>query len=185
VTEDTVTIAGARLAGGRSRPFCTTVRLPVPVEARRTEGQYEAGVLTLRLPEAGMLRPSYRDAGVGASRARPVLVVEDDAAIRACISAILSEEGYSVETAPHGAAALAALGQTRPSVVLLDMAMPVMDGEQFARAYRARPGPHAPMIAITAWRSAAARARDAGVEEYLAKPFDADRLLEMVGRHAA
>jgi CheY-like chemotaxis protein len=185
VTADTVTVTGARLSAGRPRHFCTTVRLPEPVDARRAEGRYEAGVLTLRLPEAGMLRPSYEDAGAGALPARPVLVVEDDEAIRACLSAILAEGGYPVETAPHGAAALEIVERARPSVILLDLAMPVMDGEQFARAYRARPGPHAPMIAVTAWRSAVARSERAGIEEYLPKPFDADRLLAMVGRHAA
>ena len=95
---------------------------------------------------------------MGGGYAGAILVVEDDADLRFLIAESLTDEGYTVVTAPHGAAALDCVARARPSAILLDMRMPVMDGWAFARAYRARPGPHAPIIVCTAARDADARA---------------------------
>ena len=62
------------------------------------------------------------------SKAGPILVVDDDASIRELIGMALVDEGYEVQAAPHGAAALEVISHSRPSVILLDMRMPVMDG---------------------------------------------------------
>jgi CheY-like chemotaxis protein len=116
---------------------------------------------------------------------RPVLVVDDDDGIRDSIDMTLSDEGYRVLTASDGADALTLVDQHSPSLILLDMRMPVMDGWQFARAYRQRPGPHAPIVVVTAAHEAAARAAQIRADDYIAKPFDLERLLEMVERHAS
>ncbi len=63
--------------------------------------------------------------------------------------------------------------------------MPVMDGWQFARAYRRRPGPHAPIVVVTAARDAAERAAEIQAEDVLPKPFRVDDLLRVVGRYSA
>ena len=119
-------------------------------------------------------------AGVGG----PILAVDDDDGILGFLSEVLAEEGHEVITAPHGAAALEAVAERPPSLILLDMRMPVMDGWAFARAYRERPGPRAPILVMTAAVDAASRAAEIGAEGYLAKPFNLNQLLELVSRHA-
>ncbi len=114
-----------------------------------------------------------------------VLVVDDDDSIRDFVSTALGYEGYDVVAASDGATALAALDRSlAPSVILLDMRMPVMDGWEFSRAYRERPGAHAPIVVLTAARDAAEYATEIGAEGFLAKPFDLDELLRTVARHA-
>ena len=113
-----------------------------------------------------------------------VLVVDDDEAIRAVIDEALSDEGYCVLTARDGADALRAVTATPPDLILLDMRMPVMDGWAFARAYRELPGPHAPIVVVTAAEDAALRATQVEAEGYLAKPFEIGALLAAVEHHA-
>ena len=112
-----------------------------------------------------------------------VLVVDDDEGIREMVEIALSDEGYEVMTAPHGAAALDLLQERPPSLILLDMRMPVMDGWQFAQAYHQRPGPHAPIIVVTAAREASDRAAQIGADGVLAKPFLLTDLIAVVEGH--
>lgn len=119
------------------------------------------------------------------SPAGRVLIVDDDGTIRDIVSMALSADGYEVMAASNGRDALALIDQTELSLILLDMRMPVMDGWAFARAYHDRPGTHAPILAFTAARDVADRAEQIGAAGYLAKPFDLDELLALVGEHAA
>jgi CheY-like chemotaxis protein len=112
-----------------------------------------------------------------------VLVVDDDADIRDVVSWALTEDGYDVVTAPNGAVALERAGENPPALILLDVAMPVMDGWAFARAYRQIPGPHAPLVLLTARVAACARAGEVEASGYLAKPFEVADLLDVVRRH--
>ena len=114
-----------------------------------------------------------------------VLVIEDDESIRECVQVILEDEGYDVIEASDGAAALALLDTVWPDVILLDMLMPGMDGWAFAVAYRRRPGPHAPIVVITAARDAAARADQIDAAGVLAKPFRVEALLSCVNEITA
>ena len=114
----------------------------------------------------------------------PVLVVDDDEAIRQVVGMALSDEGYEVLTASDGADALLLAGQRTPRVILLDMRMPVMDGWQFARAYRQTPGSHAPIVVVTAAAEAARRAMEIEAEDVLPKPFRIDELLTVIHRYA-
>jgi CheY-like chemotaxis protein len=118
------------------------------------------------------------------TRAARILVVEDDENIRELVDVILSGAGYEVVTAPDGAAALQVVGTTRPDLVLLDMRMPIMDGWEFARRYRARPEPPAPIVVLTAARDAAQRAAEIHADGFLGKPFDVESLLSLVSHHA-
>ncbi len=111
----------------------------------------------------------------------PVLVVDDDEGIREFVAIALSDEGYEVATATDGAAALELVEQRPPAVILLDMRMPVMDGWAFTREYRRRPGPHAPIVVVTAARDAGDRAAQIGAEGVLPKPFRLAELLDVVG----
>lgn len=118
------------------------------------------------------------------TQAARILVVEDDDLIRELVNLVLSSAGYEVVTASDGAAALEAIEGARPDLVLLDMRMPVMDGWEFARRYRAQPEPHAPIVVLTAARDAAQRAAEIHANGYLGKPFDVNELLALVGHHA-
>lgn len=113
-----------------------------------------------------------------------VLVVDDDPDIGEFVNLAQSEHGYDVATAPHGAAALRSIEERVPDLIVLDMRMPVTDGWEFARAYRERPGPHAPIVVFTAARDAAERAAEIDADGFLAKPFSLDELFAVVGRLA-
>ena len=113
-------------------------------------------------------------------QAGPILVVEDDRAIRAFVCMVLESEGHAVVAAADGAAALEAVRDLLPAVILLDMRMPIMDGWAFAQAYRQEPPPHAPIIACTAMIDADICAAEIGAEASLGKPFDGRTLLATV-----
>ena len=111
-----------------------------------------------------------------------VLVVDDEEVMRAVVRELLEDDGCEVREAANGAEALAILDEEVPDVVVLDMRMPVMDGWAFARAYRARPGPHAPIVCVTAARDAHEWAEQIGAEGVVAKPFDLRELLGVLSR---
>ena len=111
-----------------------------------------------------------------------VLVVDDDRSIRTILALHLSDEGYRVLTAGDGWEALEVVEREHPAAILLDMRMPGMDGWEFSRRYRERFDHDAPIIAFSAATDVAAYARQIGAEFYLSKPFDVDRLLEVLAR---
>jgi two-component system, chemotaxis family, chemotaxis protein CheY len=117
--------------------------------------------------------------------AGPVLVVEDDEVISMTVASLLREEGYAVVTAANGQAALECIARERPCLILLDMEMPVMDGWSFAAAYRQTPGPHAPILMLTAAHDAHHRAAEILADGVIDKPFDIDDLLQQVAEHAS
>jgi CheY-like chemotaxis protein len=112
-----------------------------------------------------------------------VLVVEDQPDIRDFVAFVLENEGYCVTTADNGAVALEQVARKPVDIVLLDMRMPVMDGWAFAEAYRQRPGPHAPIVVLTAANDASTRAAQIQADAYLGKPFELDDLLSVVARY--
>ncbi|MBI4543793.1 MAG: response regulator [Gemmatimonadetes bacterium] len=121
----------------------------------------------------------------------PVLIVEDDAAIRSMLRRILEREGYAAIEAENGRAALERMLQQRPQLVLLDLVMPEMDGFEFAAALREREEWRTiPVIVVTAKElTAADRQRLNGfVEAILQKgAYTRERLLaevrELVAAH--
>ena len=112
-----------------------------------------------------------------------VLVVDDDADMLAMVDMVLGSEGYRVVTAANGEEALEQAGRHMPSLILLDMRMPVMDGWRFAEEFRMRYNHRAPIIVLTAAENAKARAEEIKAEGYLAKPFDLDQLFACVRRY--
>jgi CheY-like chemotaxis protein len=111
----------------------------------------------------------------------PVLVVDDDPTILATVSEILDLEGFSVVTATNGAEALAAVAEYKPSLVLLDMRMPVLDGWGFMREVEKR-GLDIIVVVMTAAADARRWAREIGAHGVLAKPFELDELVSAVER---
>ena len=110
---------------------------------------------------------------------RPILVVDDDPTILATVSETLDLEGYPVVTATNGAEALEQLERQLPSLVLLDMRMPVLDGWGFIRAVRER-GLSPTVVVMTAAADARRWASEIGAQGVLAKPFDLDELIAAV-----
>ena len=111
----------------------------------------------------------------------PILVVDDDPTILATVSEALDFEGFPVVTATNGAEALEVVDRNRPSLVLLDMRMPVLDGWGFMRAVRER-GLNLTVVVMTAAADARRWAREIDAQGVLAKPFELDDLLGAVVR---
>lgn len=107
-----------------------------------------------------------------------VLVVDDEPAVRESISRSLRFEGYTVELAADGEAALSALSVRRPDAIVLDVMMPRLDGLETCRRIRAH-GDRLPVLMLTARRNVADRVTglDAGADDYLVKPFELEELL--------
>lgn len=144
------------------------------VEVESTE---EAGTtLTVRLPRRARAAAAGRD-GQGGPPWR-ILVVDDDADIVASLRDAFSEEGYDVVSAANGREALDLLlqGETRPDVVILDLVLPVLDGQHVYQAMRADPAlADIPVIVST---SSPARAPTGAI--VMAKPVELGRLLDAV-----
>ena len=138
---------------------------------------------------SGVAGPHTSGGSAGAGPAIPVLVVEDDADTRALLVEIFTEDGYAVHAVADGAAALAVAERVAARLIVLDMRLPVMDGWHFARAYRALPGPHAPLLVLTGARDPVEWAEEIGGAVCFPKPFDVARLRavarRLVGRGAA
>jgi CheY-like chemotaxis protein len=117
---------------------------------------------------------------------RVVLVVDDDAAIRESLANVLGDEGYSVITAANGVDALAKLRAqvpSRPCVILLDLMMPVMNGQQFYAEQQLDPQlASIPVVVISADSNVKQKALHFG-GEYLAKPVRVETVLGVVERH--
>lgn len=120
-------------------------------------------------------------AASGAPSEAPVLVVDDDLTIVDIVKETLEFENIPVMTASNGREALERVGMVRPSVVLLDMRMPVMDGWQFASNARAL-GLNLSIVVMTAAHDAGKWAKEIGATDYLEKPFDLENLLAVVER---
>jgi EAL domain-containing protein (putative c-di-GMP-specific phosphodiesterase class I)/acetolactate synthase regulatory subunit len=116
--------------------------------------------------------------------ARHVLVADDEPAIVEMIRDILEEYGFRVVTAANGAEALRLIEQAAPEVVLLDMNMPVLDGEGFIAAVRER-GLRIPIVIMTAGSSAKRWATQLGADAYLSKPFELANLVDVTNRFAS
>lgn len=113
----------------------------------------------------------------------PILLVDDDETILSSVEFLLTDEGYAVMLATNGKKALEQIKERAPSLILLDMKMPVMDGWAFAAAYRESPGPHAPIIVMTAAHNSRMRAAEISADDFIAKPFDVNHLLDLVRKY--
>src|SRR5918911_1044782 len=112
-----------------------------------------------------------------------VLVVDDDPAIRGLVGDALRSEGYAVDLAAHGREALEAMRASRPSTVVLDLMMPVMDGFSFMQAcHLEQLCDGVPIVVISAVHEALDQIRDMPVQACIAKPFDLEELVRTVGQ---
>jgi CheY-like chemotaxis protein len=114
-----------------------------------------------------------------------ILIVDDEPPIREFLSWALEDEGYRVQLAAHGQAALAILAVFQPQLIILDMWMPVMDGWTFLKTYRQLPIRLVPVLAFSAVDLDIRQARAGGIADFIEKPCDLDKLLACVADHLA
>lgn len=119
--------------------------------------------------------------------ARPrVLIVEDDDAVRKMLVAALEETGFEIVPALDGLHALRTAMAMQPDVVLLDLGLPSLDGSGYLEQWRARDS-HArkvPVIVMSGQPYGQQIADELGAVQYFSKPFDIDKLIAAIQRHA-
>lgn len=134
------------------------------------------------------LSKAARDAGRDAPR--DVLVVEDDREINELVCAYAEIAGFDSRSALNGTDALEQVRRRPPALIVLDLMLPDVDGFEVCRRVRAEAeatGKPIPVIIIlTAMDGEKSRQKGlaAGAVDYLTKPFDPDRLMEVITRHA-
>ncbi|HTL12223.1 MAG TPA: response regulator [Bdellovibrionota bacterium] len=118
---------------------------------------------------------------------KKIFIVEDDEGIREALQELLESVGYSVETAGDGREALCLLKKTPglPSLILLDLMLPHMDGYQFRQVQGTDPRLKGiPVVITTAGGDIESKSQKVGAEGSLRKPFDLDEVLATVARFA-
>lgn len=114
-----------------------------------------------------------------------ILVVDDSADNVAVLSLDLQQQGYRVVTASNGEDAVTVATQTTPNLILMDINLPTLDGLGATRRIRETDAlREVPIIAITAFGTEGFQraAYDAGVDGYLTKPIDFDRMHQLIAR---
>jgi DNA-binding response OmpR family regulator len=114
-----------------------------------------------------------------------ILVVDDDPEIRDVVRWLLEDEGWTVETASDGRDALERATQVRPALIVLDMGLPILSGEEVAMRLRVYYHEPPPIVVVSADGRAGEKAARIGAAAYLHKPFDVDELARLVRRTLA
>ena len=112
-----------------------------------------------------------------------ILVVEDEAALVELLRYNLEEEGFRVSAAADGEAALAAVAEDKPDLIVLDLMLPLISGLEICRQLRRRPETRSlPIIMLTARGEESDRIRglDSGADDYVTKPFSPSELVARV-----
>src|SRR5881396_4370729 len=124
--------------------------------------------------------PSLSTMAIEAKLEAPVLVVDDDPKIQALVSTYLQREGLGVVTASDGATALEEIRRARPSVVVLDLMLPGLDGMSVLRQLRQESD--VPVLILSARGSTPERVYGIteGADDYLVKPFSPAELIARV-----
>jgi len=113
---------------------------------------------------------------------KPILVVDDESTIREVVRKYLEAEGFLVIEASDGFTALDAISEQPPSLIILDLMLPGIDGLTITRQLRLRAGEQIPIIMLTARNTTNDRIRglDLGADDYLVKPFSPRELISRV-----
>ena len=131
-------------------------------------------------------QPAHPDSVLGdsaAPRPAPILVVEDNPINQKVLATLLRKRGYEVDVANDGAQAIQRVAEKHYGLIFMDLQMPVLDGLEAARLIRSCEGcPQPPIIAITAYTLNGEKQRclEAGMNGYLPKPVDTEKLFDCV-----
>lgn len=115
-----------------------------------------------------------------------ILVVEDQEDLRGVLRDLFKGSGYTVIEAVDGAAGVASAKTDQPDIILMDIQMPVMDGYEATRQIKADPNlTSIPVVAVSsfAMKGDEEKARGAGCDDYVTKPYSPMQLLRLVRRH--
>ncbi len=111
---------------------------------------------------------------------KKILVADDDPAIVDSIQLMLELEGYEVDTTVYGET-IYNMEKVYPDVLLLDIWMSGQDGREICKFLKKNPSTkHIPIIMISASRDVGKSAKEAGADDFIAKPFEMEELLEKV-----
>jgi len=127
---------------------------------------------------------SRSDVMLSGDRTLPILLVDDTEEMRDATTTILRLEGYRVVTAENGLVALDTVSNADYCLILLDLAMPVMNGYEFLSAYEQQLRPHTPVIILSADQDIESHVLPIFVIDILPKPFHMHQLLERVSKYA-
>lgn len=127
-----------------------------------------------------------KDISVQPKRDGKVLLVDDHQVNRKLGALLLKKAGYNFDLATNGKEAVQAVSEKHYDMVLMDCRMPEMDGFEATRAIREKEGSgrHIPIVALTAsaMQDDRVACMEAGMDDFLSKPIDANKLYEMMGR---
>jgi CheY-like chemotaxis protein len=154
----------------------------------RSDGPGHGSTFTVRLPAAAPPQEAPGEAPAdGAMAAHRILVVDDNRDAAESLAVVLRHLGAHVHVAHDGATALAAVDDHAPSVVLLDIGMPGMDGYEVARRLRSVRAKPPLLVALTGWGQDDDRRRayEAGFDHHLVKPADIARLQRLLSATGA
>jgi two-component system, cell cycle response regulator DivK len=116
---------------------------------------------------------------------RTILVVEDQEDNRQILRDLLGSAGFRIVEAHDGAQALTVARSQRPDLILMDIQLPLVDGYEATRSIKREPElKHIPVIAVTSYALSGdeQRAREAGCDAYVAKPYSTRHLLAKIGQ---
>src|SRR5439155_25223444 len=109
-----------------------------------------------------------------------VLVVDDEPQITRVLRTVLASQGYQVQTAAEGQAALSNFSEWRPELVITDLMMPRMDGVELCLRIRAMSSVPIIVLSVKGEERTKVEALDSGADDYVTKPFGIDELLARV-----
>jgi len=112
-----------------------------------------------------------------------ILVVEDQEDNRQILRDLLASTDYEIVEAENGLEALAAVAKHRPDLILMDIQLPILDGYEATRRIKADPELRSiPIIAVTSYALSGdeAKAREAGCDAYVPKPYSPRQLLAKI-----
>jgi len=115
-----------------------------------------------------------------------ILVVEDQPDNRQIIRDMLADTGYEIAEAENGEEALAAIAKARPDLILMDIQLPIMDGYAATRRIKTDPALKSiPIIAVTSYALSGEekKAREAGCDDYVPKPYSPRQLLAKIRQY--
>lgn len=122
---------------------------------------------------------------------REILVVEDDREINELVGAYAQIAGFGYRSALNGTSALEEVRRRPPALIVLDLMLPDVDGFEVCRRVRAeaeaqgRPIPVIVILSALDGEKSKQQGRACGAVEYVTKPFDPDRLMDVISRHAS